>query len=103
MWTLLEGIEFAKRLEVHLEPLGYHVAIGGGTLLKGSSLKDLDLFFYPHKKGEPSTKSFEEVNKSLEALGLILTRECQHLKYGDEKIVFEFALLHQRVDIFYVS
>lgn len=47
-WTIEEGILIARSLEPVAIKFGYHVALGGGVLVKGFSLKDLDIFFYVH-------------------------------------------------------
>jgi hypothetical protein len=54
-WTLAEGIEEARRLEVQLRvrSLALGVALTGSVLHKGSSPKDLDLIVYPHNASDP--------------------------------------------------
>lgn len=47
MWTLEEGLKYVRAWQQDAEFLGYHIAIGGGVLNNGSSLKDLDLYFLP--------------------------------------------------------
>lgn len=48
MWTLDEGLVVARSLEPVAVAFGYHVALGGGVLLRGASEKDLDVMLYPH-------------------------------------------------------
>lgn len=47
MWGLEEGVDFCRRLNKHLSPVGYAVALTGSVLFKGKSHKDLDLIVYP--------------------------------------------------------
>lgn len=47
-WTLESGLEVARELEALLAPIGMHVAIGGGVMLRGEYGKDLDLILFPH-------------------------------------------------------
>lgn len=51
-WTLETGVTFCRQLEALLLPMGYHCALGGSTLHTGWSAKDLDVFIYPHTKGQ---------------------------------------------------
>jgi len=53
-----------------LEPLGWHCALTGSVLAKGSSEHDLDIILYPHRwtKAKPGTSlSPQELTKSLVA------------------------------------
>ena len=50
-WTLQEGIKLARTLEAFAITIGYHIALGGSVLHKGTSSKDLDIFVYPHDSG----------------------------------------------------
>ena len=47
MWTLDEGLEIVRDLQDMTREYDYHLTIGGGVVNKGSSLKDLDLYFLP--------------------------------------------------------
>lgn len=47
MWTIEEGLELIRQMQRALKPLGFHVALAGGVLNTGKSLKDLDLVFLP--------------------------------------------------------
>jgi hypothetical protein len=53
MWTLAEAQTLIQALQPKVHALGYHVTLGGGVINRGSSEKDLDLFFIP-KNGEDS-------------------------------------------------
>lgn len=54
VWTLEEGLGFVRKLEDHLHDQGFHAALSGGVLWKGSSTKDLDIILYPHTSNECS-------------------------------------------------
>lgn len=46
--TLSDGIRIANACEAAIIPAGYHCALGGSLLHRGTSSKDVDLFIYPH-------------------------------------------------------
>lgn len=46
-WSLDEGLALIRDIQPSLKFLGFHVALGGGNLNRGSSDKDLDLYFLP--------------------------------------------------------
>ncbi len=48
MWTLELAVKLVKKLEPELSNSGYHCALTGSVLYKGSSEKDLDIVIYPH-------------------------------------------------------
>ncbi len=104
MWTLIEGIKFANELEEKIKRhyKHYHVAIGGSTLHKGLSAKDLDIFIYPHKTGQCDRKYLDN---ALIEFGLSIKRLCTpaHKQYGDDKEVIEYVYNGKRVDIFFLS
>lgn len=45
MWTLEQAVNVVQAIEPSVRKLGYHTCLGGGVLHKGSSDKDIDLFF----------------------------------------------------------
>ena len=47
MWTLEQGLTVVRALQEHIRTYGYHLTLGGGVINKGSSNKDLDLYFLP--------------------------------------------------------
>lgn len=53
IWTLRQGIKLVRKLQPALHARHYHVALGGGVLNKGWSVKDLDLYFMPFDQDEP--------------------------------------------------
>lgn len=46
-WTIEEGLTLIRGLQPQAKAYGYHIALGGGVLNKGTSEKDLDLYFLP--------------------------------------------------------
>lgn len=44
-WTLEEALTLIRSLQPEAKKLGYHICLGGGVLNRGSSEKDLDLYF----------------------------------------------------------
>lgn len=103
LWTLEQGLELARNLESLAIECGFHVAIGGGVMLRGESMKDLDLFFYPHRKisAKPvlavlifKLKQFGF--KGIKAIGTSVTLD-------DQKDVRFSYLNDKRVDLFFVS
>lgn len=47
MWNLVEALELIREIQSKIRELDYHILLGGGVLNKGTSEKDLDLFFIP--------------------------------------------------------
>lgn len=47
MWTLDQGVRLVRALQESSRKFGYHLTLGGGVVNKGSSSKDVDLFFLP--------------------------------------------------------
>lgn len=99
MWTIIEGINLANRLEVALEREFFHCALGGSVLHSGTSEKDLDIFVYPH-----SSKDFcgwRTAEAVIEQRGCEFVRICEH-KY-DDKLVKEARYMGKRIDFFFVK
>lgn len=103
MWTLEQGLELARKLEPLAIECGFHIAVGGGVMLRGSSNKDLDLFFYPHCKSSdrPSlgtliVKLHKFGFKGIKAIGTSVTLD-------DQKDVRWAYLGDKRIDFFFVS
>lgn len=48
-WTLKQGLVVAREVEIIAALHSWHVALGGGVMLNGTSEHDLDLIFYPDK------------------------------------------------------
>lgn len=45
MWNLEDALALVRRLQPMTRNYNYHLALGGGVLNKGTSDKDLDLYF----------------------------------------------------------
>ena len=54
-YTLEKAVKVCREIEEKLVPLGYHCALGGSCLYRGTSEKDIDIIIYPHdvKKQKP--------------------------------------------------
>lgn len=98
LWTLEQGIELARRLEKIAVEHNAHVALGGGTLHRGHSNKDLDIFVYPRKTSAP----FRPEN-ILAAIGAGQAKLRPHEYQGDYKTVFQTEIDGKRVDIFFLK
>lgn len=101
MWTLEQGIQFARELEKKLIAEGYHCAIGGSVLMSGKSDKDLDIFVYPHKTA--IQKSKEYLLEFLRVYCSSVTDHRSHMIYGDAKYVVSANVESKRVDFFFVK
>jgi len=53
-WTLDEGLSLVRALQKDSRKFNYHIALGGGVLNKGTSDKDLDLYFMALDNGKPT-------------------------------------------------
>jgi hypothetical protein len=54
-WTLDDALVLVRGIQPQLHARRWHVALGGGVLNKGTSEKDLDLYFLPFDDGQEST------------------------------------------------
>lgn len=101
MWTTFEGIVLCQSIERIVTPLGYHCALGGSVLTKGSSEKDLDIFVYPHKTREGDQPA--EIRSALESqLRISDWDKKEHTAYGDDKEVYATQWEGKRIDFFFV-
>lgn len=97
LWLLEDGIQLARKCEPIAISCGYHVALGGGTLLRGWSDKDLDLFFYPH--GKAGNGQWEKLLSTLPAAGLTPVLKMDTKEYPADWI-YRANANGKRVDIF---
>jgi hypothetical protein len=58
-WTREMAIDLASSMDPFIAPLGYGVMLGGSVLSKGSSTKNLNLFFMP--RFEPTAKVADDM------------------------------------------
>ncbi len=54
VWTLENGLELVRAVQLGSRNFNYHVALGGGVLNNGTSKKDCDVYFLPLDNGDPS-------------------------------------------------
>jgi len=99
-WTITEGLNTVRALEKVLARKGYHVALGGGVLLRDVSLKDLDVLVYPHRTSD-MPDNFDVARRALEDTGVEQLRKCDH-SY-DRKDVWRCILRGKRIDFFFVQ
>lgn len=88
IWTFDEGLAFVRKVEGHLKEQGFHAALSGGVLWRGSSTKDLDIILYPHHS--------DGLSFQVDALAILMQplldapwQHCDHVRYEDEKLVFK--------------
>lgn len=96
-WDLEAGIATAKEFEKLLRPHKFHVALGGSVLHLGSSVKDLDLFIYPHSDSGPDDERLYNLLCSfglthLTELGGPYDRDIMQFNYKGKRI--DFIPLH---------
>lgn len=77
MWTLEQGVDFARGLEGSTLPYGWHVALGGGVLHRGGSMKDLDLIFKPRYGA-----LVPDLYIALKAIGMTQVRTARQMRGG---------------------
>jgi hypothetical protein len=58
MWTVIDGLHTCKEIEMIAKGYGYHVALGGSVMYRGSSMKDLDVIVYNHRRGTQDKEGF---------------------------------------------
>lgn len=101
MWTLDEGVNAARLVQSFVVDLGAHAALSGSVLIKGSSVKDLDIVIYPHDSDNGYNVYAIQV-----ALGAFFTGwfKCvstsEYLRDGKE--VWTTRLGEKRVDFFFL-
>lgn len=105
-WTLKEALPFLRSLGEALYPT-WHVALGGSVLMKGESLKDIDVLVYPTST---ASNSPSERKAALELFGLkqLYSREVVFRKWlregsTDSKHVEVWQWQGKRVDLFFVA
>ena len=103
-WTLEQGLEFARQLEVKIKRISshYHVGLTGSTLYKGESKKDLDIILYPHKSTQKDRKYLDKVLIEF-GLKFVSDRTETYAVYGNDKEVVQYSYKGKRVDIFFLE
>lgn len=54
-WSLSDALDLIRTIQPRLHERNWHVALAGGVLNNGSSMKDLDLVFLPFNDGASKT------------------------------------------------
>lgn len=75
-WSLDKALHFVRELEDHLGGR-YHVALGGGVLMKGYSDKDVDIWVYPHSLSDYSLSEMKELLYSF-GMSIKVDKETVH-------------------------
>ena len=102
VWTLDDALELVRNLQPWTRDYAYHLAIGGGVVNTGSSLKDLDLYFLPLDNDGfvPRTDALlDDLQKHFGPYEPIVAPEYAHLhSFYRHKVKFENA--GKRIDAF---
>lgn len=65
---LSHAVEYCRKLEALVAPLGWHVALTGGALYKDGPRKDVDVALYRNDERNPkASKTPQKVVETLEA------------------------------------
>lgn len=62
-WVLDEGVKLVRAIYLEAANVGFQVTLGGSVLLKGTSVKDIDLFFLPKTKSSKPSDLIEALTK----------------------------------------
>ena len=94
--TTLDALALIRKMEPICADHGYHTALTGSVLYKGSSEKDTDIILYPH---DPK-KALDEPGL-LGLLGLcgLAVRHIADANYVNRKVII-CGYEDQRIDIF---
>lgn len=112
LWTLDLALELVRDIEPVLAELGWHVAITGGVLFRGYSMKDLDLIVFPHAKRTPAPTDAEllKLRRGLKSAGMtirnsrrVVQRGERWKASGDTKHVEIWTGKGRRVDVIVLS
>lgn len=100
MWTLAEGIEYARKIELALDGRA-HVALGGSVLHQGASKNDLDIFIYPHQGNHTRQDVMGWIAPHLNIWPPYDLKEKLYFKY-DIKDVYKITQPDNRVVDFFI-
>lgn len=102
MWKLDTAVSCCRALETALAP-NYHVALGGGVLLRGKSTHDLDVLVYPHHSSHFDIAEIRQLLKAAGCTVLATRRSIQRIWRAkgstDQKWVEAWWFDGKRVDI----
>jgi hypothetical protein len=99
VWTLQEGLALVRVLQPVARSFGYHVAIGGGTVNRGYSKKDLDLYFLPLESGPTEAEGLVAWLQ-----GYFVDAHPKFIGYGHSMFAYKLTFNegHKRIDVFIV-
>lgn len=107
-YTLDDAVKIARIVQKLIESYKFHVCIGGSCLTKGVSLKDIDLFIYPHNDNTTFTNE-QNINNLIN----ILTHngfepdkmydKTSHTEPQDGSMVHVVTFMGKRVDFFFME
>lgn len=107
-WTLDEALVLCRRIQEAVVTTGYHVALGGGVLLRGYSHKDVDVFLYPNDSSYEQDRA--PTIAALQNAGLRRRLEAKDVQAiwrragsSDNKVVEMWIYDGKRVDLFWVK
>lgn len=106
-WTFVQSLEFVRKLEAVLEPLGFHTGLTGSVLQEGRSSNDLDIIVFPHNSGRVN---YDPIHQALQDMGLkLLADRIQVARVWIRKGSFDTKHVEawtteigQKVDLFYL-
>jgi hypothetical protein len=106
-WTLIEALDFIRRLEPFVEPAGYHVGLLGSVLLKGDSEKDLDVLLYPHDMAQQDHARLQQALLAADLCPLLSVANIHDIwrrkGSNDTKRVESWLFGRKRVDLFLLT
>ena len=100
-WTLQTAIGVCIDIENLLEPLGFHVALTGGTLYKLGPRKDVDVMIYSHKVDKSNLLNHTEVDYiagRVASLYHTTYSRAETGRYNDDKVIYT---LGNNIDLFF--
>ncbi len=86
MWTLDSALYFIRYLYSHIPNNTWHLALGGGVLLRGESNHDLDIVVLPHNTTIEA--DFSALTTALEKVGFFCKEpvDVKHKKWAEKGI-----------------
>ena len=107
LWTLAEGLDVVRQLQPVTWEFGYHLALGGGVVNRGSSTKDLDLYFLPLDNGDEYNPDYDGLKRWLDTLygeGASITNPDYPPTPGSVyRYKREYAANGKRIDVFIIA
>lgn len=82
VWTLDRALKLVREIQPHTAAVGWHCALAGSVLIRGSSNKDLDIVCFPHNV---NTGLLADLEKALRSAGLQRFRTASVMVEGWRK------------------